>query len=63
MAYELQNFKAGQILTAEALNKIETQIKSNEDALANKQDSGDYITRTEYESLVERIAALEGTAE
>lgn len=63
MAYELQNFKAGQILTAEALNKIETQIKSNENALANKQDSGDYITRTEYESLVERIAALEGTAE
>lgn len=61
MAYELHNFEAGQVLTAEALNKMENQIKSNEDNLANKQDSGDYVTKEEYNALVARVEALEGT--
>lgn len=61
MAYELHNFEAGQVLTAEALNKMENQIKSNEDSLANKQDSGDYVTKEEYNALVARVEALEGT--
>lgn len=61
MAYELHNFEAGQVLTAEALNKMENQIKNNEDSLANKQDSGDYVTKEEYNALVARVEALEGT--
>lgn len=62
MAYELHNFEAGQVLTAEALNAIEAQIKTNEEALANKQDAGEYVTKEEYDALVERIAALEGAS-
>lgn len=54
MAYELHNFEAGQVLTAEALNKMENQIKSNEDSLANKQDSGDYVTS---EALTEALSS------
>ena len=48
MAYELHNFEAGQVLTAEALNAIETQLKTNEDAIA---------------ALQEKVAALETPAE
>lgn len=62
MAYELHNFEAGQVLTAEALNAIEAQIKINEEALVNKQDTGEYVTKEEYDTLVERIAALEGAS-
>lgn len=62
MAYELHNFEAGQVLTAEALNEMENQIKSNEDSLANKQDSGDYVTKEEYNALVARVEALEGAS-
>ena len=60
MAYELHNFEAGQVLTAEALNKMENQIKSNEDSLANKQDSGDYVTS---EALAEALSAKQDSGD
>lgn len=63
MAYELQNFEAGQVLTAEALNKIEAQIKANETAIAEKQDAGEYVTKEQYDALVTRIVALETPTE
>lgn len=63
MAYEVQNFEAGQVLTAEALNKIEAQIKANESAITEKQDAGEYVTKADYDALVERVSALETPAE
>lgn len=53
MAYELRNFEAGQVLTAEALNIMDNQIKSNEESLSGKQDSGDYVTQDELTTALE----------
>lgn len=66
MAYELQNFKSGEILTATALNKLDEQVRQNSSNLEEllskeyatveqlnaKQDLGNYVTS---ESLTEAL--------
>lgn len=47
MTYNKQHFTDGQVLSASQLNKIEQGIVDNENAIAQKQDKGDYVTKTE----------------
>ena len=47
MTYQKQNFQDGRVLSASQLNKIEQGIVDNENAIAQKQDKGDYVTKTE----------------
>lgn len=44
MTYQKQNFQDGRVLSASQLNTIEQGIVDNENAIAQKQDKGDYIT-------------------
>lgn len=52
MAYEKQNFASGQVLTADALNKMEQGIVDNENALNGKQPKGDYLTESEVDQKI-----------
>lgn len=45
MSYTKQNFTDGQVLEAEHLNNIEQGIVDNENALADKQPKGNYLTQ------------------
>lgn len=44
MSYSKQNFTNGQVLTADHLNNIEKGIVANENAIAEKQPVGKYLT-------------------
>ena len=71
MAYELQNFKSGEILTATALNKLDEQVRQNSSNLEEllskecatveqlnaKQDLGNYITLDEYQTKISELEA------
>lgn len=47
MTYQKQNFQDGRVLSASQLNTIEQGIVDNENAIAQKQDKGDYATKAE----------------
>ena len=50
MGYTKQNFKSGDVLMASQLNAMDEQIAFNEQALAEKQPKGNYLTKAEAES-------------
>ena len=64
MAYEKQNFVSGHVLKAEELNKIEQGIVDNENALAEKQPKGDYLTEHQKIKTINGVSLVgEGNIE
>lgn len=58
MAYNKQNFNAGDILKASQLNAMDEQIAANEVALEGKQEKGDYLTSADIASKQDTISDL-----
>lgn len=59
MAYNKQNFNAGDILKASQLNAMDEQIAANEVALEGKQEKGDYLTSADLNSKQDVINDLD----
>ena len=55
MAYNKQNFYAGDILRAVQLNAMDEQIAANELALEGKQPKGDYPTNGEVDEKISQL--------
>lgn len=57
MAYNKQNFNAGDILKASQLNAMDEQIAANEVALEGKQAKGDYLTSADLDSKQNKLVS------
>jgi hypothetical protein len=57
MAYNKQNFNAGDILKASQLNAMDEQIAANEVALEGKQPKGDYLTSADLTSKQDKLVS------